>query len=248
MITILSALFARQSGRKYLRVCNTIERAISAGNLQPGDQLPPQRDLADALGVTLGTVTRGYQEARRRGLLVGETGRGTFVRPHDAYTLHGRHNNPATAAKSIPFDLNFPVHEGQPNLGEQLASLAAENRLDQLLSYQKAAGLPEHRDAALPWLSSLGITTTVASVFITAGGQHSIHTVLLAQGVDKGPVGVESFTYPGAIHCAGVLGRKLISIPMDSQGMNPDELETACRHHNLSAIYLMPAIQNPTAV
>lgn len=248
MITILSTIFASQSGRKYLRVCSTIERAISEGNLQAGDQLPPQRDLADALGVTLGTVARGYKEARRRGLLVGEIGRGTFVREVDAYTLHGRHNNPAVVAKSIPFDLNFPVHEGQPNLSKELSTLATENRLDKLLSYQKAAGLPEHRDAVLPWLASLGVSTTRESVFITAGGQNAIHTVLLSQSGDSGQIGVESFTYPGTIHCARVLGRKLLSIPMDSQGMVPDELKTACRNNKLSAIYLMPAIQNPTAV
>lgn len=248
MITILSTFYANQAGRKYLRVCNTIEKAISEGTLHAGDQLPPQRELADALGVTLGTVARGYQEARRRGLLVGETGRGTFVRAVDAYTLHGRHNHPVQMAKSIPFDLNFPVQEGQPNLSEQLAKLAEDHRLDKLLSYQKAAGLPEHREAVLPWLASLGVSTTWQNIFITAGGQNAIHTVLLSLTRESGAVGVESFTYPGTIHCARALDRKLLSIPMDSQGMIPEELEIVCRNNNLSAIYLMPAMQNPTAV
>ena len=34
-----------------------------------------------ALGVTVTTVTRGYDEAERRGLIRGEVGRGTFVKP-----------------------------------------------------------------------------------------------------------------------------------------------------------------------
>lgn len=247
MMTILSDIFARQSGRKYLRVCNTIKCAISDGSLQPGDQLPPQRELADVLGVTLGTITRGYQEARRHGLLVGETGRGTFVRKSEAYTLHGRHNHPVAPEKNIPFDLNFPVLVAQPDLGKTLGRLATDSRLERLLRYQKAAGLPEHRDAAIPWLDSLGVQTTWENLFITAGGQHCIHTVLLSLGVDSGPVGVETYTYPGTIHAARGLDRKLLSIPMDGYGMDPLELKTACRNHKLSAIYLMPAIQNPTA-
>ena len=48
---------------------------------RPGGRLPTQRVLARQLGVTLTTVTRAYVEAQRRGLLNGEVGRGTFVRP-----------------------------------------------------------------------------------------------------------------------------------------------------------------------
>ncbi|MBN9376050.1 MAG: winged helix-turn-helix transcriptional regulator, partial [Cellulomonas sp.] len=47
---------------------------VDAGVLAPGVELPPQRDLSTALGVSRGTVTmaaqilesRGYLEARRR--------------------------------------------------------------------------------------------------------------------------------------------------------------------------------------
>ncbi|TIW03192.1 MAG: GntR family transcriptional regulator, partial [Mesorhizobium sp.] len=39
-----------------------------AAALQPGDRLPPQRELARLLGVDLTTVTRAFSEARRRNL------------------------------------------------------------------------------------------------------------------------------------------------------------------------------------
>lgn len=39
--------------------------------LSPGDRLPPQRQLAAQLGIDLTTVTRAYDEARRRHLLEG---------------------------------------------------------------------------------------------------------------------------------------------------------------------------------
>jgi hypothetical protein len=46
---------------------------------QPERKLPPQRDLAYDLGVTVGTIGRAYATIRQRGLVNGEVGRGTFV-------------------------------------------------------------------------------------------------------------------------------------------------------------------------
>src|SRR5262245_15910244 len=66
-------------GPRYLAVAGAIARAIDSGELPPGAQLPPQRDLAERLGVTVGTVSRAYALARKRRLIVGEVGRGTFV-------------------------------------------------------------------------------------------------------------------------------------------------------------------------
>ena len=53
---------------------------MASARLAAGAQLPTHRDLADRLGVTVGTVSRAYAEAARRGLIAGEVGRGTFVR------------------------------------------------------------------------------------------------------------------------------------------------------------------------
>ena len=66
---------------RYLAIVDALATDISAGKLQEGIKLPTHRDLAYRLGVTVGTVTRAYQEAERRGLVSGEVGRGTYVRP-----------------------------------------------------------------------------------------------------------------------------------------------------------------------
>jgi DNA-binding transcriptional MocR family regulator len=55
-------------------------RAIQAGELPPGRKLPPQRHLADALDVTVGTVSRAYAEAERQGWVSARVGSGTYVR------------------------------------------------------------------------------------------------------------------------------------------------------------------------
>jgi DNA-binding transcriptional MocR family regulator len=56
-----------------------IEEDIGSGALPAGQKLPPQRDLAYDIGVTIGTVGRAYSLLRERGLVSGEVGRGTYV-------------------------------------------------------------------------------------------------------------------------------------------------------------------------
>jgi DNA-binding transcriptional MocR family regulator len=70
---------ARINGPRYLAVASAIVQAIDSGELPPGAQLPPQRELADRLGVTVGTIGRAYALAKKRKLVSGEVGRGTFV-------------------------------------------------------------------------------------------------------------------------------------------------------------------------
>ena len=67
------------SGPLYLRLADRIEDDISGGALPTGTKLPPQRDLAFDIGVTIGTVGRAYALVRERGLVSGEVGRGTYV-------------------------------------------------------------------------------------------------------------------------------------------------------------------------
>lgn len=63
----------------YARLAHQIADDIMTGALPSGTKLPPQRDLAYDLGVTVGTVGRAYAIVRERGLVSGEVGRGTFV-------------------------------------------------------------------------------------------------------------------------------------------------------------------------
>lgn len=95
-------------GPIYLRLADSIEGAISDGTLQAGSKLPPQRNLAYDLGVTIGTISRAYALIHERGLVSGEVGRGTYVNerktpaPHCPWNRQRRpsaaHATPSTAA------------------------------------------------------------------------------------------------------------------------------------------------------
>jgi hypothetical protein len=67
-------------GPAYRRIAQALENAVAEGELQAGDQIPAQREVARLVGIDFTTVTRAYALARERGLIEGTTGRGTFVR------------------------------------------------------------------------------------------------------------------------------------------------------------------------
>src|SRR5262245_38412908 len=67
-------------GDAYALLADSIERAVRSGHLKPGERLPTHRELSRRLGVAVSTITRGYAEAIRRGLLESTVGRGTFVK------------------------------------------------------------------------------------------------------------------------------------------------------------------------
>lgn len=57
-----------------------VRSGVVNGELQPGDRLPPARDLAKSLRVNMHTVLRAYAELRDDEVIEMRQGRGAFVR------------------------------------------------------------------------------------------------------------------------------------------------------------------------
>lgn len=60
-------------------VARDLEQRMLEGSLKPGDQLPPERDLATELGVSRSSVREAIQKLVSRGMLYARQGEGTFV-------------------------------------------------------------------------------------------------------------------------------------------------------------------------
>ncbi|WP_162409172.1 GntR family transcriptional regulator [Acuticoccus sediminis] len=92
--------FLSQSGcTKRSAVRLALSEAIHAGDLRPGDLLPSERDLADKLGVSLGTVQAAMQQLQLLGRIIRRRGDGTRVAPADLLpesTWHFRLRDPTT--------------------------------------------------------------------------------------------------------------------------------------------------------
>jgi len=65
----------------YIQLTEQVKHAIAAGELEPGDQLPPVRELAADLDVNFNTVARVYRVLDEEGIISTQHGRGTFILP-----------------------------------------------------------------------------------------------------------------------------------------------------------------------
>jgi len=65
--------------RLYQQIVEQVERSILEGRLKPGDQLPPERDLAGQFGVSRTAIREAMKVLREKGLVESQHGRGTFV-------------------------------------------------------------------------------------------------------------------------------------------------------------------------
>ena len=250
-MTILRRHIVLTAGRKYRQIAAGIQSALTGGELRPGDRLPPQRELADALGVTLGTVTRAYREIARLGLARGEIGRGTYLvarQEHD-FSLQALHNRvDRDTAGVVRFDLNFPVPDGEPDLAAMLAGLGRDRQVAEMLRYQPTAGMPEHRRAACRWLGQFRMPADPERVAITTGAQHALFAALASCLKPGDALAVDPYTYPGIINLARVLHLRLVPVEGDGEGMRPDLLEKAAATQRLRGVYLIPTLHNPTTV
>jgi GntR family transcriptional regulator len=65
----------------YLQVADDLRTQIRTGALEPGAQLPSMTQLRQRYGVSNTVVRDALNELRRDGLVVGQQGKGVFVRP-----------------------------------------------------------------------------------------------------------------------------------------------------------------------
>ncbi len=63
----------------YEQVRSQVADQVAAGQLRPGDRLPPVRRLAGDLGLASGTVARAYRELEAAGVVVTRGRNGTVV-------------------------------------------------------------------------------------------------------------------------------------------------------------------------
>jgi DNA-binding transcriptional MocR family regulator len=221
----------------YLAIVEALAADVGSGRLAAGDRLPPQRDLAEDLGVTMTTVTRAYAEAARRGLLEGEVGRGTFVR------------RALAESSDAVIDLTrnaVPPHAHAFELASRLAPSAADRV--RALEYQPPGGLAEHAEAGKRWLEGRGWDPSAHEVLVTAGAQHALAVALMTLLPGGGDLLVEEVTYAGVRELAAALRITLHAVDLDANGLSPADLDAVCRRTHARVLYTMPALQNPTGL
>lgn len=231
---------------KYRGIVEAIEADLRAGRIQPGDRLPPQRMIAELLGVDLTTVTRAFNEARRRGLVEANAGRGTFIRRR---TDDGRFLG-APAAPAVDLSMNTPPQPAAVNLKrlipETIATLLAEENGMLNLHYQESTGSESDRAAAAVWLERRIADVKPASIVLANGAQSALFAVCECLTAPGDAIAAGFVTYPGLKAVAQQRGLKLRPLAMDAQGIIPEAFEACCVTDAPKLLYVIPAIDNPT--
>lgn len=228
------------------RLADAIAADVAAGRLAHGDQLPTQRALARYLGVTTGTVNRGYAIAERAGLLTAEVGRGTFVTRPSAPGIHDA-SLARDATGAIELGLNYPAGvEAENALRDALARLVRRESAAGLLALVPYAGVATHRAAGAQWLRHTGVSLQADDVLMCTSVQHGLAAALAALTKPGDVVLTESLTGPGIKALAAMHHLRLVPVEGDEEGLLPDALANACRTTSARVLYTMPTLHTPT--
>lgn len=228
---------------EYTALVDDLEAAIAAGRLKPGERLPPQRTFAYDKGIAASTAGRVYAELLRRGLIVGEVGRGTFVagRPSPAVSIRGEPRD-----GRIDLEFNFPILPAQSGLiAKSLAGLQRADAMSVAMGPVTQGRLETARAVTAKFMTTPRWQPHADGFVFTGCGRQSIAAAISSLVPVGGRLGVEAITYATIKSIAGRLGVSVVPIVMDKEGVNPDAVARTHRAGALSALYLQPVLHNP---
>src|ERR1700754_3231613 len=153
----------------YLKLADTIAAEIAGGMLKPGDRLPPQRSFAYQRKIAVSTASRVYAELLRRGLVVGEVGRGTFI---SGEARRGVAAPGEPRGIRIDLEFNYPLLPDQTALiAKSLVGLEKPAALDAALRQATSVGTPALRGATATYLSQAEWSPSPEQLVFTGNGR-----------------------------------------------------------------------------
>ncbi|MGY4918165.1 aminotransferase class I/II-fold pyridoxal phosphate-dependent enzyme [Streptomyces sp. 900116325] len=228
-------------GRRASEIAASVERAVGAGELVPGQALPPMRELAARLEVNPNTVAAAYRTLRERGVIETAGRRGSRVRLRPASTARG--------------SLRIEAPPGVRDLGEGNPDPALLPSLDGALAaaaraYAKRPGMygearvdPELEALVRAALDADGVPA--GPVAIASGSLDAIERVLVAHLKPGDAVAVEDPGWGALLDLVPALGLRPVPIALDDEGPLPDEVERAL-NAGARALVVTDRAQNPT--
>jgi DNA-binding transcriptional MocR family regulator len=218
-------------------IAGNVEEAISAGDLEPGAELPPIRDLATQLGVNANTVAAAYRLLRERGAVETAGRRGTRVRDRPATTPR------SLRALTVPPGVR-DLSTGNPDPALlPIAAARAGSRRSVPLLYGEPAVSPELAEHARASLIADGVSAEHLAV--TAGALDGIERVLAAHLRPGDRVAVEDPGWANLLDLIAALGFSAEPVRVDDDGPLAPDVARALRR-GARAVILTTRAQNPT--
>ncbi|MFE2707058.1 aminotransferase class I/II-fold pyridoxal phosphate-dependent enzyme [Streptomyces mirabilis] len=231
----------RIEGRRAADISASVERAVGSGDLEPGQLLPPMRELAERLGVNPNTVAAAYRTLRERGVIETAGRRGSRIRSKPATT--GRDYIRVEVPEGVR-----NVADGNPDpallpaLAEAFAAAAGRSDRDPVM-YGEAAVEAELERLARADLDADGVPD--GPVVVTSGSLDAIERVLAAHLKPGDAVAVEDPGWGSVFDLAPALGLRTVPVRVDDEGPVPDDVRRALEA-GARALIVTDRAQNPT--
>ncbi|MEU5098121.1 aminotransferase class I/II-fold pyridoxal phosphate-dependent enzyme [Streptomyces sp. NPDC020996] len=231
----------RIEGRRAADIAASVERAVGSGALEPGQLLPPMRELAVRLGVNPNTVAAAYRTLRERGVIETSGRRGSRVRSKPATT--GRDHIRVDVPEGVRDVANGnPDPALLPSLAEAFAAAARQGDREPVL-YGDALVEPELARLARAGLDADGVPD--GPLAVVSGSLDAVERVLAAHLKPGDTVAVEDPGWGSLLDLVPALGLRTAPVGVDDEGPLPDDvrrvLESGAR-----ALIVTDRAQNPT--
>ncbi|MEV5593848.1 aminotransferase class I/II-fold pyridoxal phosphate-dependent enzyme [Streptomyces sp. NPDC052496] len=231
----------RIEGRRASEIAASVERAVGAGELQPGEVLPPLRELAVYLEVNPNTVASAYRTLRDRGVIETAGRRGSRVRPRPASTAREAALGPVPpgvrdAAAGNPDPALLPA------LGQALAAAAARSAERPVLYGAPAVGTELERMARAAFEAD-GVPS--GAIAVASGALDAMERVLGAHLRPGDAVAVEDPGWGSLLDLVPGLGLRAVPVAVDDEGPLPEQVGRAVRE-GARALVVTDRAQNPT--
>jgi DNA-binding transcriptional MocR family regulator len=244
--------------------------AVEAGVLEPGEKLPPTRQLAEEVGVNHLTAARVYRRLAELGYVTASVGRGTFVRTlspaaaadqGDDWQLYALPEWEPSYSEQVMADaFNLPFEEDMISLSTgfpspehypvaDLARITAEVFEEEggsALDYLSAEGLFDLREQLALRGERYGFASGPEEIVVTSGAKQAITLATQAILEPGDVVVVESPTFVGVLESVRSAGARILGVPVDEDGFDVDALERLLTRHEVKLVALQTACQNPT--
>jgi DNA-binding transcriptional MocR family regulator len=223
----------RPQGRNAKEISASVEAGVRGGQLTPGDQLPPVRELAGELGLSPTTVAAAYSDLRRRGITTGTGRAGTRIRGAPPVSSRVYLSAPAGTRDLIT---------GGPD-PDLLPLFPARPARKPARMYAEAPVSPRLRPLAAGQLAADGIDPT--SLTVTGGALDAIERVLATWMTPADRVIVEDPGHAVTFDLLAAMGYTVVPVPVDDQGIRPAELAAALTR-GAGAVVVTPRAQAAT--
>ncbi|MTI83071.1 MAG: PLP-dependent aminotransferase family protein [Firmicutes bacterium] len=253
----------------YLQIAEAVTAKIKDFSLPPGSKLPPERELAEIIGVSRTTAINAYRKLEQQGLIQSKIGSGTYVaessdaadelssavpwsqlfKPYPQTPLSSimkemvsvlNFDEIISLGTGMPDPAYYPVEQFETLLHRHMGSFNKN-----AFAHISTEGFAPLKSSVAAHVRSKGINATAEETIILSGSQQGLYllsNVLLEPG---DYVVTESPTFIGAIQVFQAAGAKVLTLPT-GEGFSLSILEDYLIRYRPKMLYVIPTFQNPT--